>query len=712
MRSYTHVWLPLAILAFHKWESLDTMFNNHLMKVCLAAMFAIGLAACSSSNDTAMAPEPPPPPAPTQEEMCEDAGGRWNADMTCTSAGDLVIETALANINAADTAEAAQAAYDAVKDDVTATQGETLQAAVDARVEALATMARAAMQTTALMTAAGMIDTSDLSTQDLVDAARTAIAGLRQAIADAVDVDDTSMYQTQLDNAVDAVDMAQGGIDTATRRTNQMTALSDASDDLQAALAALSGATPTQALLDAANNALTALSTAIADGTDLTDTEKAPYQREADNAAAPINTAQMAFDNNEDEAEKARIAAMAVTASKLYAGIGAPNATASDAAQRQAAYTGTDNVDITVTWGADNTAQALTVDEDATVAERDGWTGQMFTAEPDGALGTYEAVVYSHLDDPTVTEGAAFNAGAANGGYDLDATTGETAVDTSTAAVAGRVASPSFDQSAGSKIFKPGENEQRIMLGGMFHGVSGTYYCAATDRAVGCSATVADMGFTLTGGTWTFKPTNPEAKLMDTSAADIVYASYGWWLHKSEDDSDYVASAFAIYRGTAPTVEIAALRGTATYTGGAAGKYSLRGATGGTNDAGHFTADVELNATFAETHSISGTIDNFVGADGESRNWSVALSPSVIDDAGPIAGGLAADGTPDGNNTGAQMTTWTIGDVASDAAGQWSGNLHEEGDDGVPAIATGTFYSTYGDSGNDGRMVGAFGANN
>ena len=42
------------------------MFNNHLMKVCLAAVFAIGLAACSSSSDQATAPEPAPEPAPTE----------------------------------------------------------------------------------------------------------------------------------------------------------------------------------------------------------------------------------------------------------------------------------------------------------------------------------------------------------------------------------------------------------------------------------------------------------------------------------------------------------------------------------------------------------------------------------------------------------------------------------------------------------------------
>ena len=145
--------------------------------------------------------------------------------------------------------------------------------------------------------------------------------------------------------------------------------------------------------------------------------------------------------------------------------------------------------------------------------------------------------------------------------------------------------------------------------------------------------------------------------------------------------------------------------------GGAAGKYSLRGDTGGTNDAGHFTADVELNATFAEDHMISGTIDNFMDGDGESKDWSVELMASSIADGGAITNS-ATDPTGD---TGNRMTQWTIGTgddaVAAAAGGQWSGNLHEEGDSGVPAIATGTFHSVYGHGGNDGRMVGAFGAN-
>ena len=35
---------------------------------------------------------------------------------------------------------------------------------------------------------------------------------------------------------------------------------------------------------------------------------------------------------------------------------------------------------------------------------------------------------------------------------------------------------------------------------------------------------------------------------------------------------------------------------------------------------GHFTATATLNATFAENHKISGTIDNFMGADGMPRD--------------------------------------------------------------------------------------------
>ena len=86
-----------------------------------------------------------------------------------------------------------------------------------------------------------------------------------------------------------------------------------------------------------------------------------------------------------------------------------------------------------------------------------------------------------------------------------------------------------------------------------------------------------------------------------------------------------------------------------------------------------------------------------MGADGKARNWSIELKEAVVSNTGGIT------------RTEANDTVWTIGGTAAPASGEWSGDLAEAGDDNVPMVATGTFYSTYN---RDGRIVGAFGANN
>ena len=104
------------------------------------------------------------------------------------------------------------------------------------------------------------------------------------------------------------------------------------------------------------------------------------------------------------------------------------------------------------------------------------------------------------------------------------------------------------------------------------------------------------------------------------STPDANYASYGWWIHKSEDDSDYTASAFVDVKGTgeapAPLQPSTTLQGTATYMGGAAGKYALSSSTGGTNDAGHFTARATLEADFSDDIRSRAPSTSFMGADG------------------------------------------------------------------------------------------------
>ena len=544
------------------------------------------------------------------------------------------------------------------------------------------------------MTAAGAIDTSDLSTQDAVDAARTAIAGLRGALTAAADVSDADKapYQTALRNAENAVDEAQGGINTATRRTNQMTALSGASSTLQAALTALSGSTPTQAEIDDARAALTAMNGAISNATDLTDEEKAPYQLQATNASAPIQTAQSAVNNAKDKADDDANKAMVAKAMKLYDGISALSGTGANT--RTAAYSGSNDSQITVTIGTgEGSSISLSENKKVSVAAHQNWQGKQYTAAPtDG--NKYTAVVYSNVGE--ATPGAKFSVQYPYNAREVDGANTERTIDTSDADEQKKIASSSFDQGAGKKEFELGDNDARVVKSGTYHGVDGDYYCAPADNAK-CTATVAGDGFTLTGGTWTFKATDKDDRLMDTP--DSNYESYGWWIREGADGK-LTVGAFADNKGTETTVNIATLRGTATYMGGAAGKYAISNPTGSPNDAGDFTADVELNATFAsDGHKIGGTIDNFMGADGKSRDWEIELREATLANDGNI--------TRTGNNQADNDTVWTIGGTAAPASGEWSGSLQEEKDD-VPTVATGTFYSTYN---RDGRIVGAFGAN-
>ena len=672
--------------------------HRKLMTGCAVAVLAFGLAACGSSdNDTADAPMTGPVTMP--EPMPEP------------------YEMALTGIVAADTAEAAQAAYDAVKDDVTAAQGEALQEAVDSRTAALATMARAAMQMASLMTAAGGVDTSGLMTQADIDAAQTAIDALQTAIDAAADVADTSMYQSQVDAAEMAVATAQGNVDTEGRMAIQTTTLMDASDALQTALDGLTG-TPTQAQIDAVQTAVDGLNAAIMAGADLSDADKASYERAAAVAEGRIESAEKTLMAANAAAERERIiaedeAARAnlITASRLYGGIGSAPLDGEGDGERSAGYSGTNDADITVTYdpdltltGGDATTAVLTEDKKAVVHANHGWAGKRYTRTMPASAGTYEAIVYSNVEAPK--EGKKFgHAGAANDDFQYTLTAGALP---SASFMPADVAFTGVTRTAGTETFKLPMNMVSVMIPGSYHGVAGTYSCEPSDPAVAasCSATVAAKGFMVSssGDTWTFTPGNANARVMD--AADPAYASYGWWLRKAANDGPFTASAFVANKGDVPEATgLNLLQGTATYMGGAAGKYALSSSTGGTNDAGHFTARATLEADFTNNETdtaISGTLDKFIGADDQPRDdWKVELGGSAITNGGLIGGDAAADGTT-------PMTTWTIGGTDADASGNWTGSLRNNGTDNVPQVATGTFYSEYGAAG---RMVGAFGAN-
>ena len=406
------------------------------------------------------------------------------------------------------------------------------------------------------------------------------------------------------------------------------------------------------------------------------------------------------------EAEALRVAAeMAALAAKLYLGIGTTPFGGTGTDPLSVAYPTAGGIELRVG------AFRLLEDEDAPVDANHGWEGRKFmrvlTGEDPALDGLYDAVVYSNVGDPT--QGARFNSGTGAGNVGF-ATTGGVLMIADSTNVATRIVSPSFDHGAGSRTFHFPDPRPRdattIGISGSYYGVEGTYACTPAVAADGCRVERAADGYTLvlTGdgsGAWTFTAADPDDRVT-VIVPNTEYVSYGWWTQKSPYGGDYgfVRAFIDDWDDTDPVpaaTGIAALRGTATYSGGAAGIDALSSLTGGINDGGAFTAAATLEAGFHDD-MISGTIDNFVGADGQPRDWSLELTTSGIGDTGTITG---ADGTGD-----PVQTVWTLGGTAADAGGQWSGTLYDNDTGGVPKVAAGTFHATYG---HEGRMVGAFG---
>ena len=550
---------------------------------------------------------------------------------------------------------------------------------------------------------------NDTSDQDVVTAADDAIAELEAAIEGAADLPagDTDLAGARRTLGTLRITLASAKSSRTTamnatpegRKRVQRERLTTAVRDARTKVGEVND-TSADDVVTAADNAIAELKAAIKGATDL----------DADDTVLSEAKGVLAtLEGTLASAKTSRTTAMETlraTAEKLYGGIGSDPLGLTDNVTRTTAYgEGDDNANkIAVTINGVNKGQAVNLSPTELAVPdhpHGGWEGKQYTAAPEGG-GTYEARVYSNIGKPTESKKFASTAPVPNDSYQYQLSTGipnvpgntEFTISTDDAAVQARVASPSFDQSAGRKTFDLTSDAVRVLIPGTFHGVSGTYGCTPTDAKTPCSATVAARGFTLEGGTWSFKASNNEDRV--TSTPDAIYVSYGWWLHKAAGDGNWTASAFVLEKGTVPDATgLTALNGTATYMGGAVGKYALYRPAGGTNDAGHFTARATLNANFT-ANTITGTIDHFRGADGQSRDWSVELKEAAIADTGGISRSAADD------------TVWTIGSSAADASGTWSGTLQDNGTDDVPKVGTGTFHTTYG---TDGRMVGAFGVN-
>lgn len=347
-----------------------------------------------------------------------------------------------------------------------------------------------------------------------------------------------------------------------------------------------------------------------------------------------------------------------------------------------------------------DTAEPTFKDKDSTsIAALGGWSGTELMSKPKS--GPNDIVrVYTNVDSGKRVPFEEW-AGVTTG---VDLTNGAITI---AAVHATHIRSSAFASGSGSKPHKGNTNTdadpdlEAFVTGGTFAGASGTYRCVLSGTTP-CQSAVADDkgGITLSAGTWTFTPnTDAMAQVPDSN-----YQHFGWWLRKADDG--YSVNVFAGETG-GPTgaLTLTALGGTATYTGNAAGKYSIydSGPKGG-----HFTASVELKADFGtatEDGSVSGKIDKFVGDTAGMDTWVVTLPKLNLASGG--AGTFAAADT--GAITTAERPVWSIdGRAGGVGNGQWGGSLHAVNSGGTPMTAVGTFTAEYDLVGN---IKGAFGAN-
>ena len=267
---------------------------------------------------------------------------------------------------------------------------------------------------------------------------------------------------------------------------------------------------------------------------------------------------------------------------------------------------------------------------------------------------------------------------------------------------------------------------------GTVHGVAGTFTCtgaeADCDRPTYNTDGTISNADDVSGAAWGFVPDDPNAL---AAVADKSYLTVGWALIDNADKT-YSYDSFATSTGMAHTATTPGttnvtgenLTGIATYTGGAAGKYTLLDEIEDTASGGHWTATARLTANFAadldlaaagndeDGVSVSGTISGFM-VDGTSESaWNVTLSAADLNgdtDGLQVMISTAPAATADGAISG--TTAWSRGGAAS-GTGEWDYTFHGPTGDATdgwlePAAITGDFNSSVG---NRAYIEGSFAA--
>ena len=244
-----------------------------------------------------------------------------------------------------------------------------------------------------------------------------------------------------------------------------------------------------------------------------------------------------------------------------------------------------------------------------------------------------------------------------------------------------------------------------MTFAGSVRGVDGTFSCTGETT---CTAPIPMNGVINSDETWSFAPDDPGAMIQ---VKDKAYVSFGWWLNAMGTDG-YEFDAFASATGMDARSVEAAVEGSATYKGAAAGKWAMQSTSDDSASGGHFTAAATLTANFdANTDtsgdatmanesgvSIGGSITDFMTGDVSRPNWRVKLTGPD-----PVPTTIVATGV-------SGTTSWTTGGAVP-GAGTWNAIFYgTEEVTNHPMAATGEFNADIGGVDNIARISGAFGA--
>jgi hypothetical protein len=261
---------------------------------------------------------------------------------------------------------------------------------------------------------------------------------------------------------------------------------------------------------------------------------------------------------------------------------------------------------------------------------------------------------------------------------------------------------------------------------GTFDGVSGTFKAAAGTVTITLNPANDEPTWT---DTLNFIPDEPTTMVMKE---DDDYISLGWWLQVNMDangnleDGGVMAeiAAWATGEEYDDDTNLTGLVGKATFMGAAAGKFAIKTPAtvnaGATYEAGHFTANAELEADFGANNAngmVTGTISSFMQDDASLGDWMVQLAAGFDPTGSPPGSFNAEMGKEiDSGDNDLQVSSTvngargTFGDA--EVFGGWAARFVDGSrEDDMPGAMIGEFH--IGNGMDDlVRMIGAFGATN